>query len=218
MEDFFLKFISRVLKLLRINYSTKFLHNTYNAIVNVLQISIMIVLSHALGVLSEFGILIFTYFIFRNLGKHDHFETLATCFVWSNLLFLPHIFVLYLINEQGGNIIVYAVFLGIVSGIALSKDYLLSGLFAYEKTRTEIIDTRNETRYHLKCKINDENVLARLKAMDGSTQSDLLTFALYKYRDGYTTEKAARKIQVEVKTGNKLDQEIVLAFADLNNS
>lgn len=218
MERLFLSAISGVLKFFRIKYSIDALRVIYYAFVNVFQISIMIVFASALGVLSDFGILIFTYFIFRNLGKHDHFETLATCFVWSNFLFLPHIFVLHLIDEQSGTTIIYAVGLGIVSGIALSKDYLISSLFAYEFSRSEVLDFRNKTRLILKQRIQDKEIIDRLIAMDKSTQSDLLKFALLKYGEGLTTENAAKRINKELKTGNKLDEKIVTAFADLNNS
>lgn len=218
MERLFLSLISGVLKKLKIKYSIDTLRGLYYAVVNVFQISFMIWFAHVLSVLSYFGILIFIYFIFRNLGKHDHFETLATCFVWSNLLFIPHIFALHLINEQGGNVIVYSVLLGIVSGISLSKDHLMSSLFAYEFSRSEVLDFRNETRLILKKRIMDKEVFDRLTAMDKSTQSDLLKFALLKYGDGQTTQQAAQNIQVELKTGNKLDEKIVTAFADLNNS
>lgn len=158
-------------------------------------------------------IMFFIYNTFRNLGEHDHFNALATCFVWSNLLFIPHIIALYFIVQTGGQPTVVAVGLGMVSGVSLSKDHLITNWFSYDRTREQVNFGRNRVRMQLLDRAHDFEILSNVKKLEEITQSDITTFFILKYQQQLTNEVIAQRMNITPAFAKKLDDKLICAFA-----
>lgn len=213
MERVFLKSISWVLKKLKVKYSIDTLRIIYALLVNAFQLFFMVLIAYALGVFIYFMIMFFIYITFGNLGEHDHFNALATCFVWSNLLFVPHIFALYFIVQTGGQPTIVAVGLGMVSGVALSKDHLITNWFSYDRSREQINFGRNRVRMQLLERAHDFEILSNVKKLEEITQSDITTFFILKYQQQLTNEVIAQRMNITPAFAKKLDDKLICAFA-----
>lgn len=220
IEDTFLKITAYGYKILKKNPRDdieKFIY--HNAIVfNLFQLSIMIVFSIFFNVLWEFVGVFFIYGYIRKKGIMLHKPTPDSCFLWSNLTFVPEIVVMWLLKSRGIDLIPFIFFFGITNGLALSKNNKIVGLFAYASTdrkRMQAKVNRNKIRNHLYENFETDQVQETLKNIQKTTTKAVIEVAEYKYKNLLSNAEIAQSTKYNEFYVKDIDNILFSGFSNI---